>query len=89
MSGPFVCGMRKFDKHKMMTPDRPSNNALYQENQKSLNDLIKQREQQDKGTFTPIPHSTYLSPSITSSTIPSTLSNTVVYTPWKTPSSIT
>lgn len=85
MSGPFVCGMRKFDKHKMAASDRPNNNALYQENQKSLNDLIKQREQQDKGSFTLIPHTPYL----LTSTTPSTTNHIVVYTPWKTPSSIT
>jgi hypothetical protein len=79
MSGPFVCGMRKFDKHKMMTPDRPSNNALYQENQKSLSDLIKQREQQDKGSYVPVMISTPVQPSITP------ISN-AIYTPWKTPS---
>jgi len=80
MSGPFVCGMRKFDKHKMMAPDRPSNNALYQENQKSLSDLIKQREQQDKGAYLPIIAPMTVQPPIT---VP--VSN-VVYTPWKTPS---
>lgn len=78
MSGPFVCGMRKFDKHKMMTPERPSNNALYQENQKSLSELIRLREEQDKGSYTPIVSST----PIKSSTV---VSNTI-YTPWKTPS---
>jgi hypothetical protein len=78
MSGPFVCGMRKFDKHKMMTPERPSNNALYQENQKSLSELIRMREEQDKGSYTPIVSST----PIQSSTV---VSNTI-YTPWKTPS---
>ncbi len=83
MSGPFVCGMRKFDKHKMSAPERPSNNVLYQENQKSLSDLIKQREQQDKGIFTPIPHISQIQPSIVSPTP----NNAIVYTPWKTPSS--
>jgi hypothetical protein len=78
MSGPFVCGMRKFDKHKMSTPDRPSNNALYQENQKSLSELMRLREQQDKGSYTPIISSAPIQPSIA-------LSNTT-HTPWKTPS---
>jgi hypothetical protein len=79
MSGPFVCGMRKFDKHKMFASDRPSNNALHQENQKSLNDLIKQREQQDNGTYTPIIVPMTVRPSTASE-------STIVYTPWKTPS---
>jgi hypothetical protein len=79
MSGPFVCGMRKFDKHKMMTPERPSNNALYQENQKSLSELMQMREQQDKGSYVPVIVPVTVQPSTTP------VSN-VVYTPWKTPS---
>ena len=79
MSGPFVCGMRKFDKHKMMTPERPSNNALYQENQKSLSELMRLREQQDKGSYVPVIVPVTVQPSTTP------VSN-VVYTPWKTPS---
>jgi hypothetical protein len=86
MSGPFVCGMRKFDKHRMMTPDRPSNNALYQENQKSLSELMRLREEQDNGAYAPIPH---ISPSSISSTIHTIPNNNIIYTPWKTPSSIT
>ena len=78
MSGPFVCGMRKFDKHKMMTPDRPSNNALYQENQKSLSELMRLREQQDKGSYTPV-----IAPAPIQ---PSTIVQNTAYTPWKTPS---
>jgi hypothetical protein len=75
MSG-FVCGMRKFDKHKTFAADRPSNPALYQENQKSLSDLMKQREQQDKGSFTPI----QATPILSTNDMPT------IYTPWKTPS---
>jgi len=75
MSG-FVCGMRKFDKHKMSVADRPSNKALHDENQKSLNDLIKQREQQDKGIFVPI---TTFQPIFHKE-------ESKEYTPWKTPS---
>ena len=82
MSGPFICGMRRFDKHKTFEADRPSNPALYQENQKSLSDLIKQREQQDKGAFTPIVMST-VKPTVPSS---STNDSAPIYTPWKTPS---
>lgn len=61
-----------------MTPDRPSNNALYQENQKSLSELIRLREQQDKGSYTPIVSSTPIQ-------LSNVVSNTI-YTPWKTPS---
>ena len=76
MSG-FVCGMRKFDKHKTFAADRPSNQALYQENQKSLSELMKQREQQDKGSFTPIQT---VMPILSTNDMPT------IYTPWKTPS---
>ena len=81
MSGPFVCGMRKFDKHKMMTSDRPSNQALYQENQKNLSELMRLREEQDKGAYTPIISTNVVIP------ISSTNDITTIYTPWRTPSS--
>jgi hypothetical protein len=74
--------MRKFDKHKMFASDRPSNPALFNANQKSLNDLILLREQQDKGTFVPI--SGIPISEMPSATLSATLSAT--YTPWKTPS---
>ena len=74
------CGMRKFDKHKMFASDRPSNPALFSANQKSLNDLIQLREQQDKGTFLPLSV-----PSSSAPSIPSVLPSSS-YTPWKTPS---
>ena len=71
------CGMRKFDKHKMMIPDRPNNAALHEENQKSLSELMRLREQQDKGVFVPI---TTFQPVLH---VPVT---EMSYTPWKTPS---
>jgi hypothetical protein len=46
------CAIRKFDKHS--TADRPSNTVLQQEHQKSMNELLQIREQQDKGIFQPI-----------------------------------
>jgi hypothetical protein len=79
MSGRFVCGMRRFDKHKVNT-DQPSNAALHQENQKSLSELIRLREEQDRGTFQPIAKEEL-------QVIPVDLKqDTAVYTPWKTPS---
>ena len=51
MSGnSFVCGIRRFDKHSF-TPDKPSNQQLHNENKKKLNDLLKQREEQDNRIF--------------------------------------
>jgi len=71
----FVCGMRKFDKHKMAIPERPTNSALYAEHQKNLNELLKQREQQDNGIFVPIPLNH-----------PVSTNDSKEYTPWTTPS---
>jgi len=80
MSGRFVCGMRRFDKHKVNT-DQPSNPALYQENQKSLSELIRLREEQDRGTFQPIAKD---ETQIVKTAMP--VQAATVYTPWKTPS---
>ena len=77
MSGRFVCGMRRFDKHKVNT-EQPSNAALHQENQKSLSELIRLREEQDRGTFQPIKEELQKVLPI--------VKDTAVYTPWKTPS---
>ena len=84
MSGRFVCGMRRFDKHKVNT-EQPSNAALHQENQKSLSELIRLREEQDRGTFPPIVKE---ETQIVSKVIPTVqpVKDTAVYTPWKTPS---
>lgn len=77
----FVCGMRKFDQHKQFSSDRPNNPELFQQNQKSLQELIRLREQQDAGQFTPSILST--TPIITPPITPSI--NDTTYTPWKTP----
>ena len=50
MSG-FVCGMRRFDKHKTTVPDKPSQNS---ETDKRLQEMIALRNQQDKGIFKPL-----------------------------------
>jgi hypothetical protein len=46
----FQCGITRFDKHKL-TADRPVNQQLHDENQKKLSDLLRLREEQDKGNF--------------------------------------
>lgn len=79
--GRFVCGMRKFDQHKQFEADRPSNPALFQENQKSLQELIRLREQQDAGQFAPIPNQVTVQNTMTSTSH----SEPTPYTPWKTP----
>ena len=49
MSQPFICGMRRFDKHKVST-DRSTDAALRSEQDQRLADIIKQRELQDQAT---------------------------------------
>ena len=83
MSGQFVCGMRRFDKHKVNT-DQPSNAALHQENQKNLSELIRLREEQDRGTFPPIVKEETAIQTVIPTVQP--VKDTAVYTPWKTPS---
>lgn len=53
----FMCGMRRFDKHRTDTPDKPSNQQLHDENNKRLQELMNIRQLQDKGSFAPIPQS--------------------------------
>jgi len=66
-----------------MNTDQPSNPALHQENQKSLSELIRLREEQDRGTFQPI----VKEETAIKTVIPVDLKqDAVVYTPWKTPS---
>lgn len=53
----FVCGMRRFDKH-FVASDRPQNQQLHNETEKQLAEMIRLREQQDQGIFTPITYQT-------------------------------
>lgn len=53
----FLCGMRRFDKHSVSN-ERPQNQQLHNETEKQLADLIRLREQQDQGIFTPISYQT-------------------------------
>jgi hypothetical protein len=59
----FACGITRFDKHKF-TPDKPSNQILHNENENKLNELLRLREEQDKGIFAPV----YTNNSISSNT---------------------
>lgn len=49
----FVCGMRRFDKHKVSVPDRPTPSS--QETEQRLAEMMRLRELQDKGVFTAEP----------------------------------
>lgn len=51
----FVCGMRRFDKHKVSVPDRPTTTASSQETEQRLAEMMRLRELQDKGIFTAVP----------------------------------
>jgi len=81
--GAFICGMRRFDKHKMAN-DKPTNVLMHNEQQQKLSELLRLREAQDKGVFSPIQSTTIVSIEPTISP-----SSTIMYTPWKTPSTST
>jgi hypothetical protein len=77
----FQCGMRRFDKHKVAN-DKPTNLSMHNEQQQKLSELLQLREEQDKGIFHPVPSMTIVPAAPTISP-----SSTILYTPWKTPSS--
>jgi hypothetical protein len=47
----FVCGIRRYEKHRTNLPDKPTNPGLHNENNKRLEELMAQRSLQDKGVF--------------------------------------
>ena len=47
----FVCGIKRMAKHISFAPDKPTNDGLHTENEKRLSELMRLREQQDKGVF--------------------------------------
>jgi hypothetical protein len=47
----FVCGIKRMAKHATFAPDKPTNTGLHTENEKRLSELLRLREQQDKGVF--------------------------------------
>lgn len=57
----FVCGIRRYEKHRNSVADKPSNAILHNENNKRLEELIAQRSLQDRGVFSypPIPQIQY------------------------------
>ncbi len=50
----FSCGIKRFDKHATSIPDKPTNQELYNSNNKKLDELLFIRSQQDKGIFEPL-----------------------------------
>jgi hypothetical protein len=47
----FVCGIKRYEKHKISVIDKPTNNVLYNDNNKKLEQLMTERSLQDKGIF--------------------------------------
>jgi hypothetical protein len=75
----FVCGMRRFDKHRM---DSNTSRPTFQ---KELQDRLQAREQQDHLLFTSSTPTNVSSLSLTSNTITNNITPDTTYTPWKTP----
>ena len=49
----FVCGIKRFDKHKQAI-NHPTNEVLHNEGEKRLLEMIKIREEQNNGVFRPL-----------------------------------
>jgi hypothetical protein len=84
----FQCGLKKATRFSFQ-PDKPSNPELHSENQKRLDDLLRAREEMDKGltTAAPAAKSEMLSvPAITSVLCESL--GAPHNTPWKIPSAL-
>ena len=86
----FQCGISRFQKHSF-TPDKPSNQSLHNENQQKLSDLLKAREEMEKGITENVTTATNAT-NATNATAFSQLSditpleNNTSYTPWMIPS---
>jgi hypothetical protein len=87
MSQKVVCGMRRFDKHRVASDNRQPNTTHAAE----LEERLRQRDSQDYHLFgIATPATTPILTSIQPSSSPPVLSSPVlsspVYTAWKTPS---
>lgn len=84
----FQCGLSKATRFSFK-PDKPSNPELHNENQKRLNDMLKAREDMDKGVFGSHSDKTQMSQSNNLSHHTKFMSesdNETLFTPWKVPS---
>jgi hypothetical protein len=89
----FQCGLKKVTRSSFQ-PDKPSNPELHGENQKRLNDLLKAREEMDRGFTTvtppalaePLQQQGHAPPIIT--TFSSESAPAAQTTPWKVPSAL-
>ncbi len=81
----FQCGLSKATRFSFK-PDKPSNPELHNENQKRLNDMLKAREEMDKGVFntqTSQPQTSNPMEIISNNIYPA--NNETLFTPWKVP----
>lgn len=92
MSQSFVCGMRRFDKHRM---ESLRTQGQGQGQTRELEQRLRQREEQDKTLFgvPATPHTTPVLSGIETQAPPSPLivplsppDSSLGYTPWRTPS---
>ena len=87
----FQCGLSKPSRFQFK-PDKPSNQELYNENQKRLNDLLKAREEIDKSFFTsPVQPQKPANITNVDYHIPDSnlaITDTSNYTPWIIPSAL-
>lgn len=91
----FQCGLKKATRFSFQ-PDKPSNPELHNENKQRLNDLLRAREEMDRGFTTAIPNTENTSgaqilPAVT--TIASQMEVDAAQgpsqsTPWKIPSAL-
>jgi hypothetical protein len=85
----FQCGLKKATRFSFQ-PDKPSNPELHSENQKRLSDLLKAREEMDRGfttVTTPATTTPQVLPVITTFSSEPELQPTQT-TPWKVPSAL-
>lgn len=85
----FQCGLSKATRFSFK-PDRPSNPELHNENQKRLNDMLKAREEMDKGIYPsnslqPVLENTINTNIVQNNMISYSIEETM-FTPWKVPS---
>ena len=93
----FQCGLKKATRFSFQL-DKPSNSELHNENQKRLDDLLRAREEMDKGLPTAPPATTTTATPSTfeSAVLPVPAATTVLFespgasqsTPWKIPSAL-
>ena len=85
----FQCGLKKATRFSFQ-PDKPSNPELHGENQKRLNDLLKAREDMDRGfTTVPGPPAPPTEPPPSALPVITTFSSEPAQTtPWKIPSAL-